>query len=165
MDKSNIDVFSAKIEIIGINPFVFVPDSILKSIFIQAKKDKGHIPIKGTINENPYKQTLVKYSGEWRLYINTIMLKNSPKRIGEIVEVSITFDPESREIEMPIEFKEALNSNKEANLIFEQLSNSRKQEILRNLARLKTKKSFDKNITRAINFLNGNESFLGRKKP
>lgn len=38
-------------------------------------------------------------------------------------------------------------------------------EILRNLARLKTKKSFDKNITRAINFLNGNESFLGRKRP
>ncbi len=165
MDKNEIDVFYAKIEIIGINPFVYVPENILKSIFIQANKDKGHIPIKGTINDNPYKQTLVKYIGEWRLYINTSMLKNSPKRIGEVIELTVLFDQESREIEMPNEFANALELNKEANLIFEQLSNARKQDIVRNLVKLKTKESLEKNIARAINFLNGKESFLGRQKP
>jgi Domain of unknown function (DUF1905)/Bacteriocin-protection, YdeI or OmpD-Associated len=165
MDKIEADIFSAKLEIIGINPFVYLPDSILNSLFVQANKSKGHIPIKGTINGNPYKQTLVKYSGEWRLYINTTMLKNSPKRIGEIIEVSILFDPESREVPMPIEFAEALKLNKEANSVFEKLSASRKAEIVRNLAKLKTKASLERNITRAINFLNGKESFLGRKNP
>lgn len=165
MDQQNAFVFSAKIEIIGINPFVFVPQNILQSIFIQAKKEKGFIPIKGNVNGKPFQQTLVKYSGEWRLYINTIMVKNSPKRIGEIIEISISHDPDSREIKIPPEFKKALNADNAAQLIFEQLSHSRKQEIFRNLVRIKTKESFDNNITRAINFLNGKESYLGRKKP
>src|SRR5690606_41266848 len=63
-------------DIIGVNPFVFVPEDILKAIFEQAGKDKGPIPIKGLVNGKPYTQTLVKYSGEWRLYINMIMLKD-----------------------------------------------------------------------------------------
>ncbi len=121
-----------------------MPDNILNSIFIQANKNKGHIPIKGTINGNPYKQTLIKYSGEWRLYINTTMLKNSPKRIGETIEISILFDAENREVPMLIEFAEALKLNKEASLIFENLSVSRKSEIIRNLAKLKTKESLEK---------------------
>lgn len=66
---------------------------------------------------------------------------------------------------MPIEFANVLKLNKEANLKFELLSNSRKQEIVRNLAKLKTKESLEKNITRTINLLNGKESFLGRKNP
>jgi len=46
MDKIKTDIFSAKIEIIGINTFVYLPDNILNSIFTQAQKNKGHIPIK-----------------------------------------------------------------------------------------------------------------------
>jgi hypothetical protein len=162
MEQTKTTTFKAKNEIIGINPFVFVPGNILKSIFEQAGKEKGHIPIKGHINDNPYKQTLVRYSGEWRLYVNTTMLKNSPKRIGEIVTLTISFDPESRAIEMPSDFAKALKANPEANLVFEQLTTSRKQEIVRYLARLKTKESLDKNILRAINFLTGKERFVGR---
>ncbi|MES2575703.1 MAG: YdeI/OmpD-associated family protein [Bacteroidota bacterium] len=157
--------FEAKIEIIGINPFVFVPDEILQIIFKQAGKAKGHIPIKGTINNNPYKQTLVRYNGEWRLYINTTMLKNSPKLIGEIVTLSISFDPKNRTIEIPDDFVKALETNPEANFVFKQLSASRKQEIVRYLARLKTKETLDRNITKAINFLLGKEIFVGREKP
>ncbi|MCX2682094.1 hypothetical protein OOZ15_19245 [Galbibacter sp. EGI 63066] len=55
--------FSATIEKIGINPFLFVPENILKSIFEQARKDKGPIPIKGEVNG----KTLVKYQGDWWL--------------------------------------------------------------------------------------------------
>jgi len=165
MNQNETTQFEAKIEIIGINPFVFIPENILQIIFRQAGKDKGFIPIKGIINDNPYRQTLVRYSGEWRLYINTIMLKNSPKRIGEIVTLSISFDPESRAIEMPNDFAKALQANPEANLVFEQLSASRKHEIVRYLAKLKTKESLDRNITKAINFLLGKEKFVGREKP
>ncbi|MEO8861568.1 MAG: DUF1905 domain-containing protein [Ginsengibacter sp.] len=94
--------FKATIEIIGINPFVFVPEKILAAIFEKVGKDKGPIPICGTINGDPYQQTLVKYSGAWRLYINGKMLKNSPKRIGENIMVTVTFDPSDRTIEPPL---------------------------------------------------------------
>jgi hypothetical protein len=157
--------FKAELDIIGINPFVFVPNDILQEIFKQAGKNIGHIPIKGTINGKPYKQTLVKYLGEWRLYINTSMLKNSPKKIGETIEITVCFDPESREIEPPNDFLKALTDNEEAKIVFDNLPPSRKFEIVRYLARLKTEEILEKNIKRAINFLLGNERFIGRDKP
>jgi hypothetical protein len=157
--------FKSKLEIVGINPFVFVPDKILKNIFKQAGKDKGPIPIKGTVNNHPYRQTLLRYSGEWRLYINTTMLKKSPKRIGEIIEITILHDPKSRAIETPAAFANALKANKKANLVFEHLTPFRKLEIVRYLVRLKTKESLDRNIIRALNFLEGKERFIGREKP
>jgi hypothetical protein len=66
MNGSKAQKFKARIEIIGINPFVYVPGEILEEIFRQSGKDKGHIPVCGSVNRKPYKQTLVKYSGDWR---------------------------------------------------------------------------------------------------
>ncbi len=157
--------FQAEIEIIGVNPFVSVPENILQKILKQAGKEKGFIPIKGTINNLPYKQTLVRYSGAWRLYINTSMLKNSPKRIGEKISITITFDPEPRTVQPPPAFIEALNNNTTAKSVFDSLPASRKLEIVRYLANLKTTATLDKNINKAINFLLGKERFVGRDKP
>lgn len=157
--------FKAKIEIIGINPFVFVPELILLEIFKQAGKDKGKIPIHGTINQLPYKQTLVKYSGDWRLYINTSMLKNSPKRIGESIALTIEFDPTDRSIKPHPNFLKALHKNKKASAIFERLTPSLQHEIVRYIAHLKTEQSIERNITKAIDFLVGKGRFIGRDKP
>jgi len=157
--------FSAAIDIIGINPFVFVPDDILREIFKQAGKDKGHIPIKGTVNDKPYQQTLVKYSGAWRLYINMSMLKNSPQRIGERIEVTLCFDPESRVIAPPSDFVKALAENEQAKMVFDNLPPSRNLEIVRYLSGLKTEAAREKNIKRVIRFLLGEERFAGRDKP
>lgn len=165
MKKFNSYNFSGIIEIIGINPFVFVPDNLLQKIFEQAGREKGPIPISGTVNGKSYKQTLVRYSGAWRLYINTKMLDKSPKRIGETIEVSIKFDPESREVNPPGGFVKALRKNKEAKTVFDSLSASRKSEIVRYLANLKTEEALEKNIKRSVNFLLGKESFIGRAKP
>jgi uncharacterized protein YdeI (YjbR/CyaY-like superfamily) len=93
------------------------------------------------------------------------MLKNSPKRIGELVEINVSFDSESRDIEMSAEFAKALKANKEAALVFEQLTAYRKKEIVRYLASLKTKESLERNIVKAINFLMGKEKFAGRENP
>jgi hypothetical protein len=157
--------FAAIIDIIGINPFVSIPVGVLEKIFIQAGKSKGHIPVKGTVNSNPYKQTLVKYSGEWRLYINTTMLQNSPKRIGERILVTIAFDNEPREVKAPRKFITALNKDNEAKAVFSTLSPSLKKEINRYLSSLKTEESLNRNIDKAIDFLKGRGKFVGRSRP
>lgn len=160
-----MNTFKAQIHIIGVNPFVFVPEEVLLRVFIAAGKEKGHIPIFGLINGLPYKQTLVKYKGDWRLYVNVTMLKKSPKRIGEIVEISVDYDPVSRAYEMLPEFEKLLNRNQTAERVFNSLTNSRQQEIIRYLARLKTEDALIRNCTRAINFLLGKERFIGRNNP
>lgn len=44
--------FKADIKIIGINPFVFVPEKVLSEIFKQAQKDKSPIPVIVSIDKN-----------------------------------------------------------------------------------------------------------------
>ncbi len=156
--------FKAPIQLIGINPYVLLPDNILTKLFKQAGKDKGPIQIKGTINRNPYKQNLVKFKGAWRLYINTSMLKDSPKRIGEIIEVIIDFDPEKRIITPHPDLIKALNKNKQAKKVFDSLRPSLQKEIVRYISNLKTEESAEKNITKAIDFLLGKGRFVGRDK-
>lgn len=160
-----MDKFKATLEIIVGNPFVYVPSKILKSVFQQANKNKGTIPVRGKINGKSYQQTLLRYSGEWRLYINMKMLKNSPRRIGEIIDVEIEFDPSDRSINPHPNFIKALADNKEANEVFEKLSPSKQKEIVRYLSNLKTATSLERNVKRAINFLLGKERFVGRDKP
>lgn len=162
---SRMKTFKAQLDIIGVNPFVPVPEKILEWIFTEAHKDRGPIPIKGTINGDSYRQTLMKFKGSWRLYVNTSMLKNSPKRIGELLEFTIAYDSESGEIETPIAFLSALDQNKEAKTIFDNLTPSLRLEIVRYIDRLKTEESLNRNITRAINFLLGKERFIGRDQP
>jgi hypothetical protein len=153
--------FKAEIHIIGINPFVFVPEEILATLFKQAGKDKGYIPVCGKVNSKSYQQTLVKYSGEWRLYINTIMLKDSPKRIGETIDVSIAFDTSDRTIRPHPQLVKALKENSTAHKAFDSLPPSRQKEIVRYISSLKTEKSITRNIAKAIGFLNGENSFAG----
>jgi hypothetical protein len=154
--------FNAQIQIIGINPYVLLPDEVLTEIFTQAKKDKGPIPVKGFVNGDPFLQRLVKLKGLWRLYINTSMLKNSPKRIGETINIEIEFDPEKRIIEHHPKFVSALKGNKEAKAIFDNLTPSLQLEIVRYISSLKTEASVNRNVIKAIDFLLGKGRFIGR---
>lgn len=157
--------FTATIEIIGINPFVFVPDTVLAYIFKQAKKDKGPIPVSGTIDGHAFTQTLVKYRGHWRLYINAPMLKAAEKEVGDTVKLQLKYDAEERLTPLHPELAKALQQSKKANQVFNALPPSRRKEIMRYINFLKTEESVDKNVQRAIHFLLGKASFIGREKP
>ncbi|WP_240040749.1 YdeI/OmpD-associated family protein [Pseudocnuella soli] len=136
----------------------------MNDIFQQAGTDKGPIPIRGTVNDGSYQQTLVKYEGSWRLYINTIMLKNSPKRIGETVVISIEYDPTDRSLVPHPKLVAALAKNAEAKYVFDALPPSLQKEIVRYISRLKTEATIDKNVAKAIDFLLGRGRFIGRER-
>src|SRR5690606_31345483 len=121
--------FKSDIKIIGINPYVIVPESILKVLFELNGKDKGPVPVKGTVNGNPYQQTLVKYKGLWRFYINTQMLKKSTQRIGEIIEITIDYDSSDRSIKPHPKFIAALKQNPDAYKKYQEISPSLQKEI------------------------------------
>lgn len=142
-----------------------VPPEVLEKIFLQASRHGGTIPIRGKVNDKPYQQTLVKYSGQWRLDINMKMLKNSPRRIGETIEITIEFDPRDRTIEPHPKLIIALSNNVAAKQEFENLSLSRQKEIVRVISNLKSEKSIERNVLRAVNFLLGKGRFVGRNRP
>ena len=158
-------MFKAKIEIIGINPFVFLPDNVLENIFRQAGKDKGKIPVKMKIEGHEFIQSLIKYSGHWRLYLNTPMRKIAKKEVGDIARFEIEFDNDERKIQMHPKLQIALNNNLEAGEVFDNLRPSLQLEIVRYLSFLKKDETVDKNIIKAINFLLGKGNFIGRDTP
>lgn len=157
--------FKATIQIIGVNPFVLLPEKVLNNIFAAAGKNKGPVPVKGMVNKHPFTQTLVKYSGEWRLYINGPMLKGSNTKVGDRVEVSLDFDDAERTTPMHPTLAAALQKNQAADNVFKKLPPSRQKEIMRYINHLKTETAVDTNVTRAIAFLTGRSRFIGREKP
>ncbi len=157
--------FSATIQIIGINPFVFLPEKTLQAIFKQAAKNKGKIPVKMKIDGHEFIQTLIKYSGEWRLYLNTPMRKAAQKDVGDTATFEIEFDPGERIIPMHPKLAEAFEQNIAAKNIFDNLRPSLQLEIVRYISHLKTIESVNKNVLKAINFLLEKERFIGRDKP
>lgn len=163
--NSVLHSFSATLDIIGINPFVAVPEPILQSVFRQAGKDKGAIPVKGSVNKISFRQTLVRYQGDWRLYINTKMLPKSPERIGELLRISLEFDPEERTIPIHPQLLRALQENPDAQEVFNRLRPSLQKEIVRYISFLKSEAAIAANVEKAIGFLLGENRFVGRDKP
>lgn len=135
----------------------------MKQIFLQAGRDKSPIPVRGTINKQSYQQTLVRYKGAWRLYVNTTMLSDSPRRIGELLKVSIEFDPADRTVKMPSRLKDALDQQPAARQKFDSLPPSHQKELIRYIASLKREESISRNVQRTIDFLLGKISLYGRK--
>ncbi|SHG08401.1 DUF1905 domain-containing protein [Chryseobacterium sp. OV279] len=155
--------FTAILEIIGINPFVFVPDEILNEIFKAAGKDKSPIPVKGTVNGKEFQQNLMKYLGEWRLYVNLLMLKNSSKRIGEMLEIVLEFDNSDRSISIHPRLDEAIKGSLVATRNFENLIPSRRNELIRYINNLKTEASIERNIEKIMRHLHGETDFFGKR--
>ena len=156
--------FSAKVNIIGVNPYVLLPASVLKYIFKKAGKDKGAIPVQLKIGAKDFIQNLVRYSGKWRLYLNTPMRIAANKELGDKIEIELDFDPKPRTIPMHPRLKKAFKENKEVKKAFDKLSPSRQKEILKYINSLKSEESVDKNIQKAIAHLTGGKPFIGREK-
>ena len=147
--------FSARIAKIGINPYVSPPDEVLTSIFEQARKAKGPIPVRGILNGQPFTQTLVRYQGARRLYINGIMREAAGIDVGDEAHIQLEFDPAPRLEPVPSKLERALAQNKTAKAAFENLNPSRQKEILRYLNAMKTEESLDRTIERVIKQLSG----------
>ncbi len=154
--------FSAKISKIGVNPYVLLLVPVLDELFRQSGKSKGPIPVRGTLNEKKFIQTLVKYSGKWRLYLNTPMRKAAGIDVGDVATVKIEYDTKPRIVPMHPRLQEALSQNKAAKDAFEKLAPYRRKEIVRYISFMKNEESLVRNIGKAIQHLTGKERFVGR---
>jgi uncharacterized protein YdeI (YjbR/CyaY-like superfamily) len=83
------------------------------------------------------------------------MRRAANKDVGDRVTVDLEFDPEPRLVPMPPMFKRALSKNPAAKAAFEAMAPSRRKEILRYLASLKTEVSLRRNVDIVIGHLHG----------
>jgi hypothetical protein len=140
--------FRATIYKVGINGVVDVP----KRVTAKMNAVKGYIPVTGRINGYRFKQTLVSLkNGNYRLYVNMIMLKGGKAKIGDTATFDLKVDKSDRTKEYPM-IKALENELVKKGLlgVFEQLTYSERKEILRYLANLKTEDTVKKNIQKVV---------------
>jgi hypothetical protein len=152
-----MQMFSATVRKIDINPYVPVPDGIVQRLQQAARKEKGPIPVKGTLQGKRFSTTVVRFRGMWRLYLNTAMRRAANVEVGDQVTIRLRFDNAPRTVPVPREFALALSKDKLANAAFQQLAPSRRQEILRYLNSLKRQETLERNIEKVIRFLQGEQ--------
>lgn len=92
------------------------------------------------------------------------MRKAAGKDVGDSAVFQVCYDLLDRKLNLPSKLRCALSANPDAYMIFKQIRPSLQQEIIRYIVNLKTEESKDRNIKRALNFLVGNERFVGSDK-
>lgn len=159
--------FQARIEINGINPFVLVSATRAAGL---RKGWRKPMPVLVRVNGQPEKPWRINMmpigDGSFYLYLHGEVRKASRTQVGDLVTVELEFDEEYRNGPMhlmPSWFRAALDKNLRAREAWEELSPSRKKELLRYFAGLKSAEAQARNLERAIHVLAGGKArFMGR---
>ncbi len=160
--------FKAEIKIIGINPFILVSKRRAQTLKSGWRKP---MPVIVQVNDKPEKpwhiNMMPRGDGSFYLYLHGVIRKAANVKVNDRVKVRVEFDDQYRSgpaHPMPVFFQIALSKNKKAKAAWEELSPSRKKEILRYFYSLKSDEARRRNCARAIEVLSGkNDRFMARE--
>lgn len=159
--------FKTVMKIRGINPFVEVSAERVADVKPGWRKP---LPVLVRIDgkpQNAHRTNMMPVGdGSFYLYLNDIVRRAARVGVGDRVDVEIEFDAGYRngpQHSMPASFRAALKKNPEAWNNWKELSPSRKKEVLRYMAQLKSAEARDRNIDRALHVLAGHSGrFMAR---
>ena len=145
--------FSATIHKLGINPCVDVPANIVATLLQTANKKNAPVQVKCDLNGTKFDANVVRYMGNWRLYLNTPVRKSARKDVGDRVKIKLSYDPTVRMPPIPETFRQALRNDKDAQKAWRLRPTPKRREILQSLNDKKTNAELARGIAEAIEFL------------
>jgi hypothetical protein len=161
-------VFRSRIELRNANPFIHVSARRARAV----KPDwRRPLPVLIRINGHPAKKPwrinmMPVGNGDFYLYLHGDVRRASSTKVGDTVRVEIEFDAAYRggpASAMPSWFRIPLSRNAAAKRAWGALAPSRKKEIIRYFARLKSVEARERNVARALRALSGTEErFMAR---
>lgn len=151
--------FKAVVKIRGINPFIAVSASRAEALKPGWRKP---LPVLLRINGEPadaWRTNMMPAGdGSFFLYLNGIVRAEAGVSVGDQVRVEVEFDASYRSgppHPMPPWLRQALKENPKAWKNWIALSPSRKKEVLRYLAQLKSPEARARNLNKALHVLSG----------
>lgn len=75
----------------------WIPDDVMKSL-----GDKKRIPVRVTLNGYTYLSTIASYEGKQAVGISIENRENAGVKIGDTLEIDISFDDKPRIVEIPV---------------------------------------------------------------
>ena len=119
-----------------------------------AFKRQGYIPVKVKIHDKVYKSTMVNRRNEkFVVFLNADLRKSS--KIGEydVINASVEFDPEPRDIAIPEDVELLLSENRIVYSTFLNMSTAHRNEILKYILEAKKPESRLKRINKMIDHI------------
>jgi hypothetical protein len=159
--------FRGVIQIRGVNPYVRVSTKLSNQLKRGWRKP---LPVLVRINGLPRKPWRINMmpvgDGSFYLYLRGPVRATCNVKVGDRVTVDLSFDNRYRSgptHPIPEWFRKALNDNANARGAWNALVPSRKKEILRYFAALKSEEAKARNLTKALEVLSGSEArFMAR---
>jgi len=148
-----MQVFSAPIVKLGINACVNVPEKIVKSLLAAAGKKSAPVQVKCFLNGVNFDANVVRYSGDWRLYLNMVTRRAAGCDIGDKVKIHLAYDPSSRMPPMPEPFRQALRGNPDLHYAWRLRPSAKRREILETLNGKKTGAELARCVAETIELL------------
>lgn len=155
------------IKIRGVNPYILVTSDQASRIKSNWKRP---LPVAVQIDgkpETPWRINMMPTGdGNFYLYLRGEVRKASGTKVGDHVTARIVYDSEygnGPQHPMPEWFNAYIEKDQTAKGNWQRLSPSRKKEVLRYLANLKSTDAKERNMKRALEVLSGKKGrFLGR---
>ena len=151
--------FRARSAIRGINPYVRVSARRARALRPEWRKP---MPVRVRINDKPRTPWRINMmpagDGSFFLYLHGTVRKAAGADVGDVVEVSVQFDETYRggpPDRLPVWFEQALRRNRLAANGWKRLPPSRKKEIVRYLAHLKSEDARQRNVRKVLSVLAG----------
>ncbi len=149
------------------NPYILITPTQAKSVKPGWRKP---LPVLVRINGKPAEPWRINMmpvgDGSFYLYLHGDVRKASGTKVGDRVRVEVGLDARYRngpQHPVPLWFKAALQENPRAAKNWDALIPSRKKEILRYFAQLKSPEARERNLERALHVLSGRKGrFMAR---
>jgi hypothetical protein len=151
--------FDAVMKIRGINPYILVSAKRASELKQNWRKP---LPVQVRINEKPTEPWRINMmpagNGDFYLYLHETIRRASNTEPGDRVTVELSFDDSYRSgpaHPMPRFLSVALRENPDAKRAWKALNPSRKKEVLRYFATLKSSDAKARNLLRLMEALSG----------
>jgi hypothetical protein len=161
--------FTQRIAIRGINPYLLVSAKLAQQLRPGWRKP---LPVRVTIDGKPRSPARVNLmpagDGSFYLYLNGPLREASATAVGDRVTARVSFDASYRggpTHPVPSSLERALRARPKAARAWDEFSPSRRKEILRYLAGLRTAQARERNVVKLIAMLTRpDREFLGRPR-
>jgi hypothetical protein len=111
---------------VGTWTYVTIPCSVE-----QLYGTKAQVRVKGTINDIPYRGSLMPHgNGSHYMVVNKTLREQVKAEAGESVRMTMELDTASRDVEVPEDMAAGLEQDEQARSAFESLSYSHKKEYI-----------------------------------
>lgn len=153
MSHRPLHKFQATIYKIWMLRYVDVPEEIGRALEKESGKKK-HIPVVAIANGRSARTTLTPAgAGRYRLQFNATLRKATHSDVGDLVGVELRLDRESRELPVPHEIAEALESRPKARKAFRQMGPATRRQFILYFDKAKSPTVRQKRLERLMEIL------------